>query len=89
MKNYRFVCTIRGPSEETEDKHLAEIPAMPGCRAWGDTKAEALDLIRSVAVAFLESCEENGDEIPPSVLAAEVSYSEPVPDTVDKLLVSV
>ena len=41
MKNYRFVCTIRGPSEETEEKYLAEIPALPGCRAWGDTRAEA------------------------------------------------
>ena len=72
MKNYRFVCTVRDPSEETEDKYLAEIPALPGCRAWGDTKAEALDYIRSVAVAFLESYEENGDALPSGGLAAEV-----------------
>ena len=58
------MCTIRGPSEETEDKYLAEIPALPGCRAWGDTEAEALDYARSVAVAFLESYEENGDNLP-------------------------
>lgn len=89
MKNYRFVCTIRGPSEETEDKYLAEIPAMPGCRAWGDTKAEALDFVRIVAVAFLESYEENGDELPPGVLAAEVAQTETSPETADELLVSV
>ncbi len=72
MKSYRFPCTVRRPSKETEDKYLAEIPALPGCRAWGDTRAEALDYIRSVAVAFLESYEENGDDLPPDVLAAEV-----------------
>ena len=64
VKNYRFVYTIRGPSEETEDKYLAEIPALPGCRAWGDTEAEALDYVRSVAVAFLESYEGSDDELP-------------------------
>ena len=64
MKSYRFVCTVRGPSEETEDKYLAEIPALPGCRAWGDTEAEVLDYLQSVAAAFLESYEENGDNIP-------------------------
>ncbi len=89
MKNYRFVCTVRGPSEETEDKYLAEIPALPGCRAWGDTKAEALDYIRSVAVAFLESYEENDDDLPAAVLAAEVVHSEPSLVTNDELLVSV
>ena len=67
MKNYRFACKILGPSEETEDKYLAEIPAMPGCRAWGDTKAEALDYVRSVAVAFLESYEDSGDNLPPTL----------------------
>ena len=89
MKNYRFVCTVRGPSEETEDKYLAEIPALPGCRAWGDTKAEALDLIRSVAVAFLESYEENRDDLPSGVLAAEAAYSETSLVTTDEFLVSV
>ena len=72
MKSFDFVCTVRRPSKETEDKYLAEIPALPGYRAWGDTRAEALDYIRSVAVAFLESYEENGDDLPPDVLAAEV-----------------
>ena len=89
MKNYRFVCTVRGPSEETEDKYLAEIPTLPGCRAWGDTKAEALDLIRSVAVAFIESYQENGDDLPPGILMAEAAYSAPSLVTVDELLVSV
>ena len=89
MKNYRFVCKVRDPSEETEYKYLAQIPAMPGCHAWGDTKAEALELIHSVAVALLESYEENCDELPPGVLAAEVALMEPSKDTADELLVSV
>ncbi len=65
MKNYHLACTLQGPSEETEDKYLAEIPALPGCRAWGDTETEALDYLRSVAAAFLDSYEENGDDLPP------------------------
>ena len=67
MKDYRFECIVRGPSEETEDKYVAEIPALPGCRAWGDTEAEALDYVRSVAIAFLESYEDNGDDLPPTL----------------------
>ncbi len=42
-------------SDETEGKYLAEIPALPGCRAWGDTAAQVLESIQCVASAFIES----------------------------------
>ena len=48
------------PSEETEDKYLVEVPALPGCRAWGDSPTEALDHIQSVAAAFIDSYHEPG-----------------------------
>jgi len=58
------------PREDTEDKYMAEVPALPGCRAWGDTAAEALENLQSVAAAFIESYRSRGDALPPEVEAA-------------------
>lgn len=63
-KQYRLPVVIRAPSEETEDKYLAEIPALPGCRAWGDTPAQAVEYVQSVATAFIESYRERGQTLP-------------------------
>ena len=38
--------------------------AMPGCHAWGETPGEAEENLRSMALAFLESYEAHGDELP-------------------------
>ena len=70
MKLYRLPLVIYEPGEDTEDKYMAEIPALPGCRAWGDTAAEALENLQSVAAAFIESYREGGDSLPPDVEAA-------------------
>ena len=70
MKLYRMKFVLREPSEDTEDKYLAEIPDLPGCRAWGDTAAQALENLQSVATAFIESCRDRGDSLPPQVAAA-------------------
>lgn len=70
MKLYRLKFTLTEPSEGTEDKYLAEVPDLPGCRAWGDTAAQAVENIQSVAVAFMESCRDHGDGLPPRVAAA-------------------
>ena len=43
---------------------MAEIPALPGCRAWGDTTDQALENLQSVATAFIESYKEMGDKLP-------------------------
>ena len=72
MKLYRLPLLIREPGEDTNDKHLAEIPALPGCRAWGDTAAEALGNLQSVAAAFIESYRSRGDALPSEVGAPEV-----------------
>ena len=55
MDLYRLRFVLREPSDETEGKYLAEIPDLPGCRAWGDTSAQALESLQSVATAFIES----------------------------------
>jgi len=72
MKHYKLRYVMHDPSEETEDKYMAEIPALPGCRAWGDTPEDTIDILESVAAAFIESYLEYGDELPPEVVSALV-----------------
>ena len=67
---HRLPYTLRAPSEETEDMYLAEVPLLPGCRAWGDTAEEALFNLEGVAVAFIASYEEHGDPLPAAISAA-------------------
>ena len=74
MKIYRLTFVMHEPRGETEDKYMAEIPVLAGCRAWGDTPAEALVNLQSVAGAFIESHHSKGDELPVEVRAAS---SEP------------
>ena len=64
MKLYKLAYVMHGPGEETEDKFMAEIPALPGCRAWGATTAQALENLQGVATAFIESYKEMGDKLP-------------------------
>ena len=87
MKLYKLSFVMHGPGEETEDKFMAEIPALPGCRAWGDTTAQALKNLQSVATAFIESHKEMGDELPPEVEAAAVEIVEP--SVINEVLVAV
>ena len=72
MKHYKLRYVMHDPSEDTEDKYMAEIPALPGCRAWGDTPEDALDILQSVAAAFIESYLDHGDELPAEVESAMV-----------------
>ena len=55
MKLYKLPIVLYEPSEDTEYKYMAEVPALPGCRVWGDTAGEAVDYIRSMAEAFVDS----------------------------------
>jgi predicted RNase H-like HicB family nuclease len=67
---YRLRFVLREPSEDTEERYLAEIPTLPGCRAWGETAAHALEVLQSVTTAFIESYKDRGDALPPEVEAA-------------------
>ena len=70
MKLYRLSFVMHSPEATGEGKYMAEIPALPGCRAWGGTAAEAIDNLQSVAAAFIESYKDRGDPLPPQVAAA-------------------
>ena len=43
--------------------YMAEVPVLPGCRAWGDSPSEALEYVKGVAEAFIESYQD-GDPLP-------------------------
>lgn len=77
MKLYRLSFVMHGPTEEGENKYIAEIPTLPGCRAWGDTAAEALENLQSVATAFIESHRDRGDTLPPEVELASGEAAGP------------
>ena len=70
MKRYELRYVMHEPSEDTEDKYMAEIPALPGCRAWGDSPVDTLDILQSVATASTEVYIERGYELPSVVTSA-------------------
>jgi len=76
MKLYRLPLMMHQPSEDTEDKYMAEIPILPGCRAWGDTPAEALENLQGVAAGFIESYRSRGDALPQEVEAASLESDD-------------
>ena len=58
---YNLSYVIYGPEQSTEpDKYMAEIPALPGCRAWGYTPSETIEILESLAPAFIELQLEQG-----------------------------
>ncbi len=67
MKLYKLSVVLKEPSSDTSDKYLAEVPALSGCRAWGNTAAEAMANLQAVAAAYLDSYKEHGDSLPPEV----------------------
>ena len=69
MKLYKLPIVLYEPSEDTNDMFMAEVPAMPGCRAWGETPSQALEYIQGVAEAFIESYIELEQPIPPELEA--------------------
>ena len=75
MKIYKLPVMLHAPSNDTEDKYLAEVPLLPGCRAWGDTASEAIENLQSVATAFIKSYRERYDKLPVDVEAASQDAS--------------
>ena len=55
---------------------MAEVPALPGCVAWGDTPDDALDILQSVAAASIEVYIERGYELPDEVKASLIDSAD-------------
>ncbi len=73
MKVYKLQFVMHEPCYDTEDKFLAEIPALPGCRAWGDTYDDALENLQGVAAAYIESYKDWEDEQLPCEIEEELA----------------
>jgi len=67
MKQYKLPVIMHQPTEETENKYMAEIPLLTGCRVWGDTPAEAMENLHSVAGEFIRSIKAHGERLPKAV----------------------
>ena len=63
-RQYRLPYILREPCEETEDLYLAEVPLLPGCRAWGTTPEEATFNLEGVAADFIASYRDHDDDLP-------------------------
>lgn len=46
---------------------MAEIPALPGCRAWAETASETLAELSAVAEQFILSCKDRGKPLPAAI----------------------
>ena len=49
---------------EEDGRWTAEVPALPGCVTWGNTKDEALERIKEAIELYLEVAAEEGKPIP-------------------------
>ena len=67
---YRLAYTMREPCEDTGEMYLAEVPSLPGCRAWADTPEEALWILEGNAEAFIASYRKRGKPLPPEFVEA-------------------
>ncbi len=67
---YKLPYVLREPCEDNGHMYEAEVPILPGCRAWGETADEALESLESVAAAFIEIYEEEGRPLPDAIVKA-------------------
>ena len=76
MKLYKLPIVLYEPSEETNDMFLAEVPVLPGCRAWGETPSEALEYVKGVAEAFIESYQDREVPLPEEVQLLAIAIKD-------------
>lgn len=58
---------------EEEGGFSVFVPALPGCASQGETREEALAMIKEAIEGYLESLEANGDPIPAPVEVERVT----------------
>ena len=55
--------------------YSVSVPALPGCVSQGETREEALAMIREAIEAYLESLEAHGDSMPGPIEIQRVTVS--------------
>jgi predicted RNase H-like HicB family nuclease len=61
VKTYIFRVEVE---QEEDGRWSADIPALPGCAAWGYTREEALGALQDGTQAYLEVMLEHNDPLP-------------------------
>lgn len=62
-------------TREEEGGYSVTVPALPGCTSQGETREEALAMIREAIEVYVESLEAHGDPIPGPIEIERVSVS--------------
>jgi antitoxin HicB len=60
---------------EEKGGYSVTVPALPGCASQGETREEALAMIREAIEGYLESLEAHGDSLPGPVEIERVTVS--------------
>ncbi len=68
---YQLDYILHEPSEEQGGLYMAEIPELPGCRAWAETAKETLAELSAVAEQFILSYKDRGKPLPASIARLE------------------
>ena len=76
MELYQLDYVLHAPSEEQGGLYMAEIPDLPGCRAWAETAKGTLAELGTVAEQFILSYKDRGKPLPEAVAPAVGSGSE-------------
>jgi antitoxin HicB len=59
---------------DEDEGFIATAPDLPGCSAWGRTRAEAAREIEDAQAAWIEACEASGEPVPqPSTQARQAA----------------
>jgi predicted RNase H-like HicB family nuclease len=78
MELYQLEYVLHEPCVEQGWFYMAEIPDLPGCRAWAETANATLAELSTVAEQFILSYKERGKPLPAGIalsLAEEGSIS--------------
>ena len=67
MELYQLDYVLHEPSEEQGGLYMAEIPELPGCRAWAETANETLTELSTVAEQFILSYRSRGKSLPAGI----------------------
>ena len=67
MDIYQLDYILHEPEENEGWMYLAEVPALQGCMAWGDTPEETLKSLLAVAQAIIELRKERREPLPPEL----------------------
>ena len=68
MQLYQLDYVLHEPCEDQGWLYMAEIPALPGCRAWAETAKETLAELPIVAEQFILSYQDRGKPLPDEIV---------------------